>query len=101
MLSRRIKFHPCDAQIKFHRNFGNFYLQVCFLENFELATSVFYSIISNFNYLRLEGCCLFLPCKLCIFTADGIVNNHFANFVEFWKTSGNGWCTMDLFPTAQ
>ena len=61
MLSRRIRFHPCDARIKFHRNFGNFYLQVCFLENFELATSVFYSIISNFNYLRLKGCCFFCP----------------------------------------
>ena len=63
-----------------------------------MATSVFYSIISNFNYLRLKGCCccccFFLPCKLFIFTAHWVGNNHFANFAEFWKTSGNGWCIM-------
>ena len=48
-----------------------------------MATSVFYSIISNFNYLRLKGCCcFFLPCKLFIFTAHWEGNNHFAKFAE-------------------
>ena len=45
------------------------YFQVCFLENFEMVTSVFYSIIRNFR----PGGVAFLPCKLCIFTEHGVV----------------------------
>ena len=31
---------------------------------------------------------LFLPCKLCIFTAHGLLITTYANLVNVWKTSG-------------
>ena len=53
-----------------------------------MATSVFYSIIRNFNYFTLKGGLLFLPCKLCICTEHGVVYYHFGHWVNARKTSG-------------
>ena len=61
-----------------------------------MATSVFYSIISNFNYFRPKGCWFFCPvsCVLLLHMGHGVRNNHFANLAEFGKpleTAGDQW----------
>ena len=43
-----------------------FQVKLCFLENFELVTCVFYSIMSDFNYFRPKGCWFFNPVFSCL-----------------------------------
>ena len=54
-----------------------------FLENFQLATRILYSIIRNFNYFRPKSCYFFYPVSCgFLFTEHGVVYYHFAHWVN-------------------
>ena len=84
------QIRPCDASIKLHRNFRNLYFQVSFSQNFQLAASLFYSIIRNFSYFRPKGCCCFYPVSCVFLLHMGLLITTYANLVNVWKTSGEG-----------
>ena len=74
-------------RIKLHRNFRNLCFQVSFSQNFQLAASLFYSIIRNFSYFRPKGCC-FYPVSCVFLLHMGLLITTYANLVNVWKTSG-------------
>ena len=51
-----------------------------------METSVFYSIISNFNHFRPKGFCLFYPVS-CVFSRNMALFQfyHFAHWVNLWS----------------
>ena len=59
------QIRPSDARIKCRC------FQVWFLQNFQLATSLFYSIVKNFSYFRPNGCCFFDPVSSVFFLHTG------------------------------
>ena len=80
--------YVCDARIKLHRNFRNLCFQVSFSQIFQLAASLFYSIIRNFSYFRPKGCCCFYPVSCVFLLHMGLLMMTYANLVNVWKTSG-------------
>ena len=79
---------PMWREIKLHRNFLNLCFQVSFSQNFQLAASLFYSIIRNFSYFRPKGCCCFYPVSCVFLLHMGLLITTYANLVNVWKTSG-------------
>ena len=74
--------------------FENLCFQVSFSQNFQLAASLFYSIIRNFSYFRPKGCCCFYPVSCVFLLHMGLLITTYANLVNVWKTSweaGDQW----------
>ena len=94
------QIRPCDARIKLHRNFRNLCFQASFSQNFQLAASLFYSIIRNFSYFRPKGCCCFYPVSCVFLLHMGLLITTYANLVNVWKTSGEAgdqWVKIQIW----
>ena len=67
---------------------ANLCFQACFLENFQLVTSLFYLIIRNVSYFRPKGCCCFYPVSCVFLLHMGLLITTLLILVNVWKTSG-------------
>ena len=83
-----------DARIKLHRNFRNLCFQVSFSQNFQLAASLFYSIIRNFSYFRPKGCCCFYPVSCVFLLHMGVVDYDLCKFGEYLENLRRGWQSL-------